>query len=71
MNNATILAADRTTHLKIAAISLVSSIVVSVIAVMAHTAPTEGMRVAGDASAPAIKAGRPYLMSRSETNVIR
>jgi len=45
MNNATILAADRTTHLKIAAISLVSSIVVSVIAVMAHTAPAEGMRL--------------------------
>lgn len=71
MNNATILAADRTTHLKIAAISLVSSIVVSVIAVTGHTAPTEGMRIASDASAPAIKAGRPYLMSRSETNVIR
>jgi hypothetical protein len=71
MNNATIFAADRTTHVKIVTISLVASIVVSVVAVVAHTARPDGARAASDAFGPAVKAGRPVLASRSDTATVR
>ena len=71
MNNATILAADRTTHLKIVATSLVASIAVIGIAMLAHTAPREGARVGADAPTLAVKAGRSHLTSRSDTTAIR
>jgi hypothetical protein len=70
MNNATIYAADRTTHLKIVAISLLTSIAVIVIAMMAHAVPTAGVRVAGDSLGHAVKAGRPYLTSSSDATAI-
>jgi hypothetical protein len=68
MNNATIFAADRTTHLKIVAISLVASIAVIIIATMAHTGSTE--RLAREAPGPAIKVGTPYA-SRGDAVAIR
>jgi hypothetical protein len=71
MNNTTILAADRTTHLKVVAISLVASIVVTMIAMLAHPVPAEGVRVADDAPGLAARAGQPYLTSRSDITAIR
>jgi hypothetical protein len=69
MNNTTIFAADRTTHLKIVGLSLLASIAVIVTAVTAHTGSTEGVRVRAEASV--VNAGRPYLTSRVDTAVIR
>jgi len=69
MNNTTMFAADRTTHLKIVGLSLLASIAVIVTAVMTHAGAAEGVRVR--AEAPAVKAGRPYLTSRADTAVIR
>jgi len=69
MNNTTMFAADRTTHLKIVALSLLASIAVIATAMMAHTAASDGVRVR--AEAPAVKVGRPYLTSRADTAVIR
>jgi hypothetical protein len=70
MNNATIIAADRTTHLKIVAISLVASIAVIMIAMMSHRGSTEGLRLAREAPGPAIKVGTPYA-SRGDAVAIR
>jgi hypothetical protein len=71
MNNATIFAADRSTHLKIVTISLLASIAVIVIAMMAHAVPTAGVRVTGDSSGHSVKAGRSYLTSSSDATAIR
>jgi hypothetical protein len=69
MNNTTIFAADRTTHLKIVGLSLLASIAVIVTTLMAHTGGAEGMRAVSEG--PAVKAGRSYLTSRADTAVIR
>jgi hypothetical protein len=71
MNNATFFAADRTTHLKVVAISLVASIAVILIAMVTRLTSTEGVRVAGDLRGVAVKAGRPYLTSRNGSAVFR
>jgi hypothetical protein len=70
MNNTTILAADRTTHLKIVATSLVASIAVIGIAMLATPYPGKE-RGGADAPTLAVKAGRSHLTSRSDTTAIR
>ncbi len=69
MNNSTIFAADRTTHVKIVVISLAASIAVLLVGLTARntTATTSRIQIAG----PAIKAGKPVAMSHSDTVVIR
>jgi hypothetical protein len=57
--------------LKIVAISLLTSIAVIVIAMMAHAVGTAGVRVAGDSLGHAVKAGRPYLTSSRDATAIR
>ena len=71
MYNSTISTADRTTHVKIVAISLVASIAVLLVGMTARNAAvtdiTPGTRIAG----PAVKAGKPVAISHSDTTVIR
>jgi hypothetical protein len=69
MNNTTIFAADRTTHLKIVGLALLASIAVIVAAVTAHTGGADGMRAGG--AVAAVKAGLPYQTSRVDTAMIR
>ena len=71
MNNSTIVAADRATHVKIVAISLAASVAVLLVGMTARnpTAADSGarMQVAG----PAVKVGKPVAVSHSDTIVIR
>jgi hypothetical protein len=71
MNNSTIFAADRTTHVKIVAISLAASVAVLLVGMTARNTTgadtTARIQVAG----PAVKAGKPVAISHSETTAIR
>jgi hypothetical protein len=71
MNNSTMFAADRTTHLKIVVISFVASVAVLLVGMTARntaaTDTTARIQVAG----PAVKAGKPVAVSHSDMTVIR
>jgi hypothetical protein len=72
MNNSTIVGADRTTHVKIVAISLAASVAVLLVGMMARNTtavdtPAARIQVAG----PAVKVGKPVAVSHSDTTVIR
>jgi len=71
MNNSTIFTADRTTHVKIVAVSLVASIVVLLIAISARTATVADNTARIQTVGPAMKAGKPIAISRSDTSTIR
>ncbi len=68
MNNSSLYAADRVTHLKIVAVSLAASIVFLVVAIAARTSLETGFV---QASGPALKAGQPIAVTRGDTTVIR
>jgi hypothetical protein len=67
MNNSSLYAADRVTHLKIVAVSLVASIVFLVVAIAARTSLETGYMAYG----PAVKAGQPMAVTRGDITVIR
>ena len=71
MNNSTIFAADRTTHVKIIAISLAASLAVLLVGMTARNptaaAATARIQVAG----PAVKVGKPVAVSHSDMTVVR
>ena len=67
MNNTSLYAADRVTHLKIVAVSLVASIVFLVVAIAARTSLETGYMASG----PAMKAGQPMAVTRGDITVIR
>ena len=72
MNNSTMFAADRTTHVKIVAISLVASIAVLLVGMTARNTTaaanaTARIQVVG----PAVKAGKPVAVSYSNATMIR
>ena len=70
MNNMTLLMADRATHMKIVVMALVTSIVVTVVAIAVHIFPDDRsaqVQVAG----PPLKAGKPHLVSEGNAVVIR
>ncbi len=71
MNNSTIFAADRNTHVKILAISVVASIAVLLVGMTARntTAPDTIAHI--HAAGPAVKAGKPIAVSHIETTAIR
>jgi hypothetical protein len=69
MNNSSLYAADRVTHLKIVALALVASIVVLVVGITAHTTSFDTSRI--QASGPAIKASKPIAITHGDTTVIR
>ena len=68
MNNSSLYTADRTTHLKIVALSLVASIAVLIVMIAARTSFDTG-RI--EASGPAIKAGKPIAITHGDITVIR
>ena len=70
MDTSTILAADRTTHAKIVAISCAASVAVVLVGMMARTPgvdPGARIQVAG----PAVKASKPGAVSHSDLTAIR
>ncbi len=69
MNNSTIFAADRTTHVKIVAISLAASVAVLLVGMMARNTPAADTRI--QVAGPAVKVGKPVAVSHSDTIVIR
>jgi hypothetical protein len=71
MNNTTIFAADRTTHVKIVAISLAASVAVLLVGLTARNTPTTDTTARIQAAGPAVKVGKPVAVSHSDTIVIR
>jgi hypothetical protein len=71
MNNSTIFAADRTTHVKIVAIALVASVAVLLVGMTARTTPTTDTNARIQVAGPAVKAGKPVAVSHSDTTAIR
>jgi hypothetical protein len=71
MNNSTIFTADRTTHMKIVAVSLVASIAILVVGIAAHktTSPDTTARI--QTAGPAVKAGKPIAITHSNSSTIR
>jgi hypothetical protein len=69
-DNSTLLAADRTTHAKIVAISLAASAAIGLAGLMARSPDADAnarVQIAG----PAMKAGKPVAVSYSGATVIR
>jgi hypothetical protein len=71
MNNSTIFTADRTTHLKIVVVSLVASIAIIVVGIAARTTSTADTTARIQTAGPAMKAGKPTAITRTETSTIR
>ena len=70
MNNTSMRTADRLTHLKIVAVSLVAALVVICIGVAASpTGPHMSAQL--EARSPVLKAGKPVIWSGSETSTVR
>jgi hypothetical protein len=70
MSNSTLLRADRTTHLKIVATSLIAGILVVSIGIAARLPITDGMaRI--KAKEPVLKAGQPVALMSRPTATIR
>ena len=70
MNNSSLRTADRLTHIKIVAVSLVAGIAVIGIGIAAHQ-PGLDMSTQLEARAPVLKAGKPVIWSGSETSAVR
>lgn len=71
MNNATIFTADRATHIKIVAISLVASIAVLAAGIAARTTPAADTTARIQTAGPALKVGKPIAVTHSDTIAIR
>ena len=71
MNNATIFAADRTTHVKIVVIALVASITVLLVGISARNTTAAGTSARIQVAGPAVKAGKPVAISRYDATAIR
>jgi hypothetical protein len=71
MYNSTISTADRTTHVKIVAISLVASIAVLLVGMTARNAAVTDTTTRIQTAGPAVKAGKPVAVSHSDAIVIR
>jgi hypothetical protein len=71
MYNSTISTADRATHLKIVAVSLVASIAVLLVGMTARNATVTDTSSRIQVAGPALKAGKAVAMSHSDTTVIR
>lgn len=71
MNNSTIFTADRTTHVKIVAVSLVASIAVMLVAVTARNTTAVDTAARFQIAGPAVKAGKPIAVSHSDMTAVR
>ena len=65
--NHSIYSADRMTHLKIVVVALVAGIVVAGFSISAHNTSDEGLTQ----TARVMKAGKPVVLTSSETSAIR
>lgn len=63
--NHSIHSADRATHLKIVVMALVAGIAVAGFALSTHTSPD------GSQTARVMKAGKPVVLTSSDTSVVR
>jgi hypothetical protein len=70
MDTSTILAADRTTHVKIVAISCAASVAVLLVGMTART-PTVDANARIQVAGPAVKAGKPVAVSHNNVTMIR
>jgi hypothetical protein len=70
MDNHSLVTADRTTHLKIAAIAVIATFVVVVVGFRAHLVGT-GTATAGIDSGTVIKAGKPKTFTSRDDASIR
>jgi hypothetical protein len=68
--NYTLMAANRTTHLKVVMVSLIASIVI-VVGVTAARPSLPDMSTQLEARAPVLKAGQPMIWTSSEKVTIR
>ena len=71
MNNSTIFAADRNTHVKILGVAVIASIAVLLVGMTARTTATADMTTRVHAAGPAGETGSPIAVSHIETTVIR
>ena len=70
VNNSSIFTADKSTHLKIVVISLIASIAVIVVGIAARTTPADSIgRI--QTAGPAVKAGKPTAITRSDITTLR
>ena len=68
--NYTLMTANRATHMKVVAVSLIASIVI-VVGVMAARPSLPDMSTQLEARAPVLKAGKPVIWTDSEKVTIR
>ncbi len=71
MRNASIAGADRATHLKVVAVSLVASIVVVFVTIAARTLPDPSVERTQVVHGPVIKATKTIVTTNNDTSVIR
>jgi len=71
MNNSSIATADRLTHLKIVAVSLVAAIAVVVVGITARPMVGDGVTARLKAEASIVQAGKPMTLTRSDTSAVR
>lgn len=71
MSNSSIVGADRTTHVKIVAISLAASAAVLLVGMTARNTPAADTAARIQVAGPAVKVGKPVAISHSDMIVIR
>jgi hypothetical protein len=71
MNNSSIATADRVTHLKIVAVSLVAAMMVIAVGITARPTIGDSVTARLKADAPILQAGKPMTVTRSDTITLR
>jgi hypothetical protein len=71
MNNSSIATADRVTHLKIVAVSLVAAIMVVAVGITARPTVGDSVTARLKADAPIVQAGKPLAVTLGEGTLIR
>jgi hypothetical protein len=69
--NHSLVTADRTTHLKIVAVSLVAAIAVIVVGITARVADSGGATAKYEANGPVMKAGKPAAVTVRDGTTIQ
>lgn len=69
--NHSLVTADRTTHLKIVAVSLIAAIAVILVGITARITDPDTATARLEAHGPAIKAGKPSAVTVRDTTAIR
>ena len=71
MNNSSIATADRVTHLKIVAVSLLAAIMVVAVGITARPSIGDSVTARVKADAPILQAGKPMAVTRSDSVTVR